>query len=526
MSEASPLGGGQGGELKWQRLSPWAVLLLLLSGSASLLRQHMPLVLGAGAGLALVERLGLRELALGGAVLLILAVLISLLYYRRFRYCCDGDVLIVQKGLLEHREFKVAARHVQSIVIRQPVYMRPFGLVLWEVETLAGEASRIALPGIRRERAEVLERELRPPDGRRRPTKPRPGATSESSPADEMQAVPRFVIGAKAIVLHGLASRSIYLIAAMLSPLVRPLERWLHDRLPQLDFEAWMPGSPLLAVAVGLLAVVILLALLAILAAWWRFHGFVLLDAGERQIQRSGLFHRQEQTLSLARLQVVEWVQTGLGRLLGRGYLVCHQYGALGGDAGESRRFMVPGLSEAQGEALTAHFWQGSAGSGYFKPGRFTGHAGSGQLLRRVDPSYRRVLFLRYLLLLAGGAALVLGLLISLELSWPAWGGLAAGLPLLAAVLAHWRWIATGWAQEGDFLRVRRGVVGQRTGIFPMHHLISLRLQQSWLQRRRGVATLHLELANGRQTLPYLKEDDARHLADTLLFTAECAQPV
>jgi putative membrane protein len=515
MSEAPPLGEGQDGELKWQRLSPWAVLLLLLSGSASLLRQHMPLVLGAGAGLTLVERLGLRELALGGAGLLVLAGLVSLLYYRRFRYCCDGDVLIVQKGLLEHREFKVAARHVQSIVIRQPVYMRPFGLVLWEVETLAGEASRIALPGIRRGRAEALERELRPPEDSRRPAEPRPGAASESASAEEIQAVPRFAISGKAIVLHGLASRSIYLIAAMLSPLVRPLERWLHDRLPQLDLDAWMPGSPLLAVLVGLLAALILLALLAILAAWWRFHGFVLLDAGERQVQRSGLFHRQEQTLSLARLQVVEWVQTGLGRLLGRGYLVCHQYGALGGDAGESRRFLVPGLSEAQGAALTAHFWQSDS--------RLDA---SGQPLRRVDPSYRRVLFLRYLLLLAGGAALVLGLLIPLELSWPAWGGLAAGLLLLAAVLAHWRWVATGWAQEQGFLRVRRGVVGQRTGIFPMQHLISLRLQQSWLQRRRGVATLHLELANGRQTLPYLQEDDARRLADTLLFTAESAQLV
>ncbi|MCE8001586.1 PH domain-containing protein [Billgrantia ethanolica] len=519
MSEASPLGEGQGGEVPWQRLSPWAVLLLLLSGSASLLRQHMPLVLGAGAGLALVERLGLRELAVGGAGLLVLAGLVSLLYYRRFRYCCDGDVLIVQKGLLEHREFKVAARHVQSIVIRQPVYMRPFGLVLWEVETLAGEASRIALPGIRRERAEALERQLRPPEDRRRQAEPRPGAAAESLP-EEMQAVTRFAISAKAIMLHGLASRSIYLIAAMLSPLVRPLERWLHDRLPQLDLGAWLPGSPLLAVAAGLLAVVTLLALLAILAAWWRFHGFVLLDAGERQIQRSGLVHRQEQTLSLARLQVVEWVQTGLGRLLGRGYLVCHQYGALGGDAGESRRFLVPGLSEAQGAALTAHFWQSDSGQGD------SGQAAARQALRRVDPSYRRVLFLRYLLLFVGGAALVLGLLIPLELSWPAWGGLAAGLPLLAAVLAHLRWIATGWAQEGDFLRVRRGVVGQRTGIFPLRHLISLRLQQSWMQRRRGVATLHLELASGRQTLPYLKEDDACRLADMLLFTAESTQLV
>ncbi|MCC5883021.1 MAG: PH domain-containing protein [Halomonas sp.] len=492
----------------WQRLSPWAVLLLLLSGGVTLVRQHLPLVLGAGAGLTMLERLGLRELALGGATLLGLAMLCSLLYYRRFRYRCDGDVLIVQKGLLEHREFKVAARHVQSIVTHQPVYMRPFGLVLWEVETQAGEASRIALPGIRRECAEALERELRSSTDLAPSLQGQRNATPSEDRASARRAAPHFTLNGKAIVLHGLASRSIFVIAAMLSPFVRPLERWVHDVLPQLDLAAWQPASPWVTIALGILLVVATLSVLAILAAWWRFHGYELFDEGDRQVQRSGLVHRQEQTLSLSRLQVVEWVQTGLGRLLGRGYLVCHQYGSSGGDAAESRRFLVPGLTEAQHEWLTVRFWPGYA---------------AGQPLQRVDSSYRRVLLLRHVLLSTGAAVLV-EVLAPGQLSLLAWGGLAGGLLLLSSALAQWRWIATGWAKENSYLRIRRGILGQRTGVFPLQHLISLRVQQSWLQRRRGVATLHLELANGRQTLPYLNAKEAHRLADALLFSAENAQ--
>lgn len=157
---------------RWQRLSPWAVGLLLVTSGLSLIRQHLPLLLGAGAGLALVERIGVRELLLGGGLLLAVAVLLSLLYYRRFRFRLEGDVLVIQKGLFEHREFKVSASHVQHIAVHQPLYMRPFGVVQWQVETLAGEASRIELPGIRRDIAEALGRRLRgagdTPEHRRR----------------------------------------------------------------------------------------------------------------------------------------------------------------------------------------------------------------------------------------------------------------------------------------------------------------------------------------------------------------------
>jgi putative membrane protein len=487
----------------WQRLSPWAMGLMLVTASLSLVRQHLPLLLGAGAGLTLVERIGWREVGGGAALLLLLGLLLSLLYYRRFRFRLDGDVLVIQKGLFEHREFKVAARHVQHIAVHQPVYLRPFDVVQWQVETLAGEASRIELPGIRRGLADAL--------GRRLQVDSQGDAPSESSVRDrdaDRQPVSRvrYAITPGALVLHGLTSRSIYVIAAVLSPLVQPFERWLHDHLPHLDLRVWLPDSPLVAVGLGIVAVVLMLAALSVLAAWWRFHGYVLRDDGERQVQVSGLFHRQEQVLSLARLQVVEWVQTGLGRALGRGYLVCHQFGALGGDAAESRRFLVPGLTVAGGEALIRVLWP----RGNRLPP-----------LLRVSRLYRRVVWLRTLLGLGAGLAVLIWLVGPARLPPWAWALLAASLTGLAAGVAQLRWQALGWARQGETLCVRQGLWGQRTSVFPLSHLISLRLCQSWLQRRRGVATLQLQVANGRLTLPFLDEHLARALADHLLARVE-----
>ncbi|WP_416140412.1 PH domain-containing protein [Halomonas sp. HK25] len=487
----------------WQRLSPWAMGLMLVTAVLSLVRQHLPLLLAAVAGLTLVEPIGWREVAVGAALLLLLGMLLSLLYYRRFRFRLDDDVLVIQKGLFEHREFKVAARHVQHIAVHQPLFLRPFDVVQWQVETLAGEASRIELPGIRRELANALGEKLQVANEGELPSRVPVG---EPDMGQQPLSRVRYAITPRGLVLHGLTSRSIYVIAAVLSPLVRPLERWLHDHLPRLDLSVWLPDSLLVAVGLGLVAVLLLLAVLSVLAAWWRFHGYVLRDEGDRQVQVSGLFHRQEQVLSLARLQVVEWVQTGMGRALGRGYLVCHQFGALGGHAAESRRFLVPGLALAEGEGLIGGLWP----AGKRLPP-----------LLRVSRLYRRVLWLRTLLGLGVGLAVLLWLVGPTPLPPWAWALLVASLMGVAAGVAELRWQALGWAQWGETLCVRQGLWGQRTSVFPLSHLISLRIRQSWLQRRRGVATLQLQVANGRLTLPFLDEPLARALADHLLARVE-----
>ncbi|GGX80776.1 hypothetical protein GCM10007160_04970 [Litchfieldella qijiaojingensis] len=486
----------------WQRLSPWAVGLLLVTSAISIVRQHLPLVFGAGAGLVFIERIGLYEALLGGVSLLLAAILLSLQYYRRFRFRLDGDVLVIQKGLFEHREFKVAARHVQHIAIHQPVYMRLFGVVQWQVETLAGEASRIELPGISRDLAEALGQRL----GSSAPRDPKASEWHESSAKGGQI---RFTITPWALTLHGLTSRSIYVIAAMLSPLIRPVERWAHEHFPGSGAREWLIDSPFMTLGLTVVALVAILATLAVFASWWRFHGYELRDDGERHVQVSGLLQRQEQALSLRRLQVVEWAQTGLGRVLGRGYLVCRQFGAPGGgEAEEGRRFLVPGLTRAQGGDLIRTLW----------PGISMSNALSG-----VSVIYRRVLMLRISLALVAG---LVGLSWLAGEGWPSppawgWGVLAVILLLVVWILAYLRWKALGWSREGRYMRVRQGLWGHRTSIFPLHNVISVSIQQSWLQRRRGLATLHLFLANGRLTLPFLDKRVAVELADRLLASVE-----
>lgn len=467
--------------MEWQRLSPWAMLSLLLSQAAQQGRQHLPLLLGAGAGLTLLDAVGWRELVVGGSVGLAVALLLVWHYYRRFRFRLEEDVLVVQQGLLEQREFKLAARHVQQIAIRQPLHMRPFGVVEWQVVPLAGDATRITLPGIRQGTAAALSACLAP-----------------AMLAANTVATPHYAISAKGLLLHGLSSRSVVLAAAMLSPLVRPLERWLHDVAPSLALGDWLPRSPLMLAALGAVALLTLLMLLSVMASVWRYAGYRLVEEGGRQVQTRGLLQRQRQSLTLERLQVVEWVETGLGRLLGCGYLICHQFG---GAADEDRRFVVPGITDGKQRELLGELWP---------CGRWPVE------WRSVSRHYLRVLLLRGALL-AGLLLAAGGVLLGAALSTWQWLALGTLLAALVVLGARRRWCCQRWAYQAGYLWVRHGLLGRRTHVFALHKAISVDVRQSWLQRRRRLATLHLNLAHGRVVLPYIGHATALVLADSLL---------
>ena len=109
-------------------------------------------------------------------------------------------------------------------------------------------------------------------------------------------------------------------------------------------------------------------------------------------MQRSGLLSRQTQALALRRLQAIDWIETALGRIFGRSYLVCRQLGRDEHEAEASRSFSVPGLDRETAVRL---------------PDELVAGAPAERELRRVSPIYRRVIATRIGLVLLGGIGVV-----------------------------------------------------------------------------------------------------------------------
>lgn len=484
----------------WLRLSPWAVGFIFIRIIVDFVRNNIPALAGAGAGVALVERIGMREVGLIGVVALLGVALVCLLHHRRFAFRLEGDTLLVRRGIIERTELKVRAARIQHMAIEQPLYLRLFGLVRLSVDTPGGAAAQVELPGIPVDLANALHTRLA-----MGVAAPAVAAGTDADGVAAAEDIELYRINRRGLILHGIASNYAYVLAAAAAPFLGQIEsllRWLLADTALAASLQTLAARPWLSAPALALAVLAALIAISVIVVWLRFSGFVLTRVDGRFRQRSGLLNRQEQALSRARLQSVEQVQTAVGRVLGRSHLICRQIGAvLPGQESAARIFVVPGLARHAADSLATVFWPG------------LDHTAP---LQRVSRYYIRALLVRWSLALV---LLLMTLAVFAGNFWP-----LAALPAVAPLawpFAWLRWRTVGYAFDADYLRVRRGLIGQRTLLFPMANVQRLAISQSLLQRWRGIASVTLTLASGPIGIPCLAKEDADRLANLTLYRVE-----
>ena len=484
----------------WQRLSPLALVFIVLNGLQKQVRENLFLFAGAGAGAAFTDWLGLREFGLLLAGFLLLSVLGALIYHRRFRFCLEDDAIRVRRGLIEQKELRVRFARVQNIQLGQPFYFRPFGLVRFSLQTPGAAEKEIELPGIARELAETMRDRISA--ARAQPGETAPETQPLAASSDEL-----FTAGSLRLFLHGLSSNQVWVIAGLFFYLFGNLLDRFGDRVDRLVEEASSSAVTFSwPLALGLLAgALMVLFTLSGLLALLRFHGYRLFRRQDRLVAVGGLLDRREQTVRTRKLTGLLLRQSAVARLLGCWSLYLRQTRS-GDQELESGRsvFLVPGLRHAD-LGLTDTLLPGS----HWPP-----------RLNPISPRFRVFAWSRLLLML------VLALLVVRLLFGPDhWTllGLATlatlGLPLLQLRFRRW-----GWALQGSIFWVRSGLLGQRLDAFDLRQVQQARVMASPYQRRHHLASLELMLPQGAVSVPFLSEQQAAALANQAVFAAETAR--
>jgi putative membrane protein len=495
----------------WERLPNAAVAAMYIAGAQKAVRENLFLFIGGGTGALVSDAFGLREIALVGGMLLLIGLLATLVYHRRFKFQIADEAIRVRKGLFEIKELKVRFERVQNVAFSQPLYLKPMGLTRVNLETPGASQTEVELPGIPNDEALALRERIA---GAHRGT-PKVEGERDGEGVELMQdddaAV--FAPGFGDLFRYGMTSNQAWIVFGVVGgPLIERVADRIGDAVDRLQ-EAGVIASGEMenAALIGALVIfglvlsfIVVGLLISGLIAVVRFHGYRLTGDAERLRATYGLLDKREKSLKRTKVHSLELVQTALGRWLGRWHAVGHQ-AAL--DAmnpmNQDKRFLVPGIPNERLDDVTSEL-----ADRRWSPPEFKG----------IDSRFRRILWQRIVLL---PLVLLLGLDLWLEddpLVAPILLVLAAAI---AATLVHFRWKRWGVYIGDDGLQVREGLIGTKIILFEDARCQQVKVTRSPYQRRHGLATLVIRLPHGEKTVPYLTEPLAAELANRLLHRIE-----
>jgi putative membrane protein len=465
------------------RLHPLSWLFVLL---AQLKQFIVPLlvVLLAGRG----DRNDLWGLLAVGAL-----VIASLAEYLTYRYQLVGDAIAIRSGWLHRTRREIPFARIHNVDLHQSLLHRVFGVAEVRLESAGGVKPEAQMRVLRMDQALALEALVR----RRGQT------TGTDVDAQATAAPPLLTLSTAELVRLGLISnRGMLVVAAGFGALAQAgndvfstvVERWggwllgsLTDAIGQHAHDG--PLALGLAAATLLLAALAAVRLLSVALAILQYHGLILRDDDGRISVERGLLARSRSSAKRQRIQAWALREGVLHRWFDRRSLrVDTAAGQRGGQQQRSLKDIAPIATPARCDELIHHFLP---------------DAGWGAL--DWQPLHPRA-WSRIAL-----PGLVLILLATAGLYWrfgPCGIGALAGVPLQlwrARRIAN----ACAFADNGRLVAWRTGWLSKTWSFAEIGKLQAVRLSQSPLDRRLGMASLLLDTAGAS---PFGAPLQLRHL--------------
>lgn len=463
-----------------RRLHPMSWLFVLIQQ----LRQFIVplvalLIFGQGDRNALWPLIGVGVLAV-----------VSVWQYFTYRYRIADDSLIVHSGVLQRSLREIPFARIHNVAVHQSLLHRLFGVAEVRLESAGGKKPEAEMRVLTLAEALALEALVR----RRGQAAAHVDAAQTDTGTLLLQLPPAEVVRLGLVSNRGLiVLGGAFAAASQFSPRLLPnlFERWGKTLFGyagshQLD----VPGYALTAVSL-VLAFVLLLRLLSVALALLQYYGFRLDEIGRRLTVERGLLTRLRTSASRRRIQA--WtLREGLAhRLLKRRSLQVDT--AVAEDQGQPQRGLrelAPIATAPQCDALIAHLLPRVA----WPPEQW-------------QPLHPRAWWrlalpgVLFAMLLTTGSTWYFGPWGAFALLWLPWS--------LHSARQHAR--RAGYARDATVVAVREGWWSRHWRFAELDKLQALRLTQSPIDRRYGMATVWLDTTGAGALAPPLR---IRHLPE------------
>ena len=440
-----------------RRTSPWIVLVhtITFRQARSLVPAAIPLLAVTPFGS------GMRTLVVLAIGVTLLSVVFAVVTWRRFSYLDGPSSVVVTRGLVARSVRTVPNDRIRGIEIEAPLLHRLFGLVRVRIDAAAGslvsQDEEIVIDGVSpaegdRLRAAVLLQRAAP-------------GTAEAGEARAEPPEEEFARFDNRWLLYApLVGSYLALPAAAVGGLFRLLDELPHRFQPDFDGPDVADTAVVALIVVGALLVLAVGSVIGAALVNWRFR---LVRRGGSLVAVRGLVTRRHSELEIDRIRGTA-VSDGLAmRLVGAARV----------------NALVTGLADASRRGQLLPFGPSAAAWTLARrlvddPGPLTAH----------PPAARRRRIARAvaagILLTSAGLAVIT--------TTGEWGVLAAGvgLTVLGVPLGLGRYASLGHAAGPRSFSVRGGWLVREQAVLQRRAVVGWRVQQSYFQRRVGLATV------------------------------------
>ena len=496
-------------DAEWQRSSPLGALFFFeraVKGSVG----NLPQLGGTVAVLVTLWRESPWFALLGLVGLLMLCAAVGLLRYWHFRFRQDERGIRIRQGIFKKQHLDVEYERIQGINVEQSPIFRLLGLMTVRFDTAGSTKQEGHLPAVTREFAEALRSRV---EGHAR--------TDGASAAADESAGGRLLLALNnADMLRIAVTDPSVLVGLVAIPALLPqygdaVKDLAESAMTQAaDYQALGPAllaAVLLGVAIAGLA---LLLLMAVGSAFLRFHDYQLRMEDNTLRSRGGLLTRKEVVVATPKIQQVTVLQGPVMRLFGRYRLRALPAGSglpvYDVDGTRAQPLQVPLMLPSFAHELRDRIF-GDEGAGLSllpTSSRFTA----------ISRHYIRARTLVYgvapALVATIATAPILGIAALACMAW-------APFVLLLA-WRSWRWY--GYMHDDHGLVSRWGFLGRKTSACLFRKVHCVTVLRSPMQRRRGLATLHVHVASGALLVPFMDYQRACDLRDYMLYKAESSR--
>jgi len=493
---------------KWQRLSPYAAIHYVVKIFMAVIKNaYQGLIPLAAAFFAAGEnRWFIIGLVVAGALALLLIV--AVLSYLKFQYRIADGTVFIQSGVLKRKRLTLGFDRIQNVGVKEPIYFRPFGLVVVTIESAGSSGEEISLGGVPRSLAESIRAEV---------LNHKPQKTSQISETivttdvvtTEVEEIIHQPISE--LVRYGLTNKNVLVFFGIMAGF------WGQTDWDEMDY--YNEGSEMVTGLVGtdptsiaiwtslaVIGVLLVLVMLSVALTVITNYNYRLTRHDGRFHRTKGLFERQETSLLESKVQSIQISQGITARLLNRMTIHLKQVG-FGGNAKQKRAskkgaFFIPSVEEGFSKSFSKIIYPN------FNWEMLT--------LKSIDFGYvrKRILYIYLPITLIPMSIITLG-------QQNPWGLLSLFVPVIATPLVMLRRARYGYASDGEHGVVRSGFLGKRHVLFPFYKVQTVELHQSPGQRRRKLADLHVKLAGNTVKIPYVPLEDAVDWRKTILEKIE-----